>query len=752
MQEIRNYGAGNQSKERYRNWFTNGSSIGNSSLRNNTRTDAGGQSSTTGGNTAKVGNRKGFANISFDIFSPMAKLSNVLLAFLSDNDYKVDFVSLDKNIVAKKKRKKEDIYVKSKLINPLARELGLPQMYVPFVPKDQAELEMAERLGKFKTRQEVALEKLAESGFRASKWKHERLKINRDAIDFGFRCVKLYNDRQTGQVKFRYVDPCNLVMLWNETSENEPVAIGEVISTTIQAIYHDLVEAGFTDEQIQMMAKEQGAWQPAGTCTEAWIWERKDKTSNRWLWMDFKVYVMQFEYLSTDYKHYADRKVKDKTYYQDIKNPEKVKKKGETGEYDDYKCNYWYEGNYIISGSGQDMVYGWKKKANQMQKGLNPLSSFVFDRLLGEAPTSRVIGLLDQLQQCMLKLRAAVWAAAPKGYRMDVGNGANIMIGGQEYSPFDLIHIHRQNGVKLVATKFNAATGKYVVDVFESEDNGLGPQGLEWIQQIAQLQNMILDTLGIPEIMAVSGKQSAERLPGVVERDMEAGNNANFVLAWSERRFKEKIGERITLQSRIDIEYDKRCKDTYEGLIGPDLIKALDEMEGLSLDQMGISTQALPTEKEKAVIMETAVEMSKIATRDGSVLLRPSSIERVRQYLKNDDIDEALWFMDAEETAAREREQKWAAEMAQQTIQGQQQSAVVAERAKMQSALAMAQIETAKMRERANIEMTKEREIQKMKNDNTYEVQLLKGKQALDEINLEATLEAMYGTEITGRV
>ena len=83
--------------------------------------------------------------------------------------------------------------------------------------------------------------------------------------------------------------------------------------------------------------------------------------------------------------------------------------------------------------------------------------------------------------------------------------------------------------------------------------------------------------------------------------------------------------------------------------------------------------------------MQTAVEMSKIATRDGSILLKPSSVERIRQLLKNDDIDEALWFMDAEEKRAREQEKAHEQQMAQMTFQGQQQSALMSEQAKQQT-------------------------------------------------------------------
>ena len=745
MQETRNYGAGNQSQEKYKNWFTNGSPIGSKGI-------AQGDASATNRGMSKA-QRKAMANISYDIFSPMRKLSNVLLSVLSDNDYKLDCVSLDKNVITNKKRAKFETYVKSKIVNPLIKQFGLPEFNVPFIPADKQMLEVADRMGFFKARYEVALEKLAESGFRSSNWASQRMEFNRDAIDFHFRAAKIYNDPITGQVKFQYVDPARMVMLWNEDNQEEPVAIGHIEAETVQSIYSKLIDAGFNEAQIQAMAKSYVPYQTNISTIPQWAFERKDSTTNRWVWMDFKVYVLKFEYLSTDYKQYVDR-VDKQGYGNYVRNNKPVdeKKKNPNDTYDEVSCNYWYEGSYIISGTGQDKIYEWKKKPNQMQKGLSPMSSYVIHRINGQSPTRSVKGLLDDLMFAVLKLRAAVWAAAPKGYRIDVGEAANIKIGGVEYDIFDLMHIHRQNGIQIVATKFNAATGKYVSQPLSEMDNGLGPQGQEWMSQIANIQMMIKDLMGIPDAMAASPDQSAERLVGVMEADYVAGNHANWPLREAERQFKQKLGERLIHQARIDIEFDPKIKEFYESIIGENMISALEEIEGLSLDQLAITCKVLPNEKEKSMILQRAVQMSQIPTKDGYTILRPSGVERVAQLLKNGDVDEAIWFMAMEENAARMREEEFSQMMMQQTIQGQQQSALATEEAKRQTAMQLAQIEIQKEREKMNMEIMKQQQLEKLKADSNYQIQLLKGKQALEEINLEATLEAQYGNEITGRV
>ena len=681
LQEIRKYGNGDQSQSKYIDWATNGSPIGVKKRGGNSNSGTAGPNM---GDMSKT-QRQGLANISYEIFSPMTKLSNILLAMMAENDYKVDCVSLDQAVSDAKAYKKAEIMVKSQIINPLAKQVGLPPMKIPFTPRDEAQLEMMDKLGFFKSQKETALEQLGEFCFRSSKWKpYMRPKLNKDAIDFHFRCVKLYNEHGSGQVKIKYVDATKLVMIWNEDADTDPVVIGHIELKQIQSIHEELVEAGFDDEKISAMARQWTPYFNNNQGYQTWWFERKDTNTDRWKWLDYKVPVLEFCYLSTDYKQFEDFEKDGERVYKkketiDTKNP-----KGQ--KYDNYKCNYWYTGNYIIAGNGQDMIYGWEKMPNQMQKkGLTPRCPYVFDRILGKAPTQRVMALLDDLMFAVCKLRAAVWAAAPKGYTIDVSNAANVMIGGKEYSVFDLMHIRRQNGMKVIQTKFNAQNQKYTVDVLKDEDGGLGPQGIEWVQQIANIQNMIMDTLGIPAVMAGQPDQSGERLPGVMEMDYNAGNMANWPLKESECAFKSRIAEAVIHQTRIDIEYDENIRKFYERALTKQYIDSILEMKDLTLDDMAFSMRATPTEKEKDVIMATAVQMSQIATRDGSVLLKPSSVEHVRQLLKNDQIDEARWFMAEEEMASKRAEQENAAAMAEQTIKGQQESALVSEQARQQT-------------------------------------------------------------------
>lgn len=744
MQEIRAYGNGDQSQQKYIDWYTNASSVG---------APRGKKDNNESGNRNK-GNRKGFANISYEIFSPMAKHSNILLATLADNDYKVQCQSLDKNAIHERLENKYKSFVDSRLLNPTLEELGLPTFYTPFNPKSLEELEVYDKMGFFKARQEAALEKLSELSFRVSDYPDQRRFLNKDAIDFHFRASQVYTCKSSKLVKHRYVDPANLVMIWNE--QNQVVAIGEIVGVTVQSIFNELVKAGFTEEQIAGMAKEYQQYQTA-TNMSPWMFERKDSTTGRWLWMDFKVYVLKFEYLSTDYSYYFNQEIKGKEYYNKIRDINKFRKKNPDVQFDEHKCNYWYEGNYIISSNGQDMIYGWRKKPNQARRRngsgeLEPMCSYVFDRILGKAPTQRVISLLDDLQMAKLKLRAAVWAAAPKGYTMDVTTAANVTIGGQEYSPFDLINIHRQNGIRIMATKFNAAQGKYMAEIFRSEDNGIGPQGVEWLEQIAAIQNQILDTLGITDIMAASPSQSGERLVGVMEGDIEATNNAIWILKYSEQKFKQKLAERIVHEARINIEFDEEVEKAYRNIIGDTGIEALKEIEGLSLDSIGMAMKSQPTQKQKDGIMMVAERMAQTPTKSGDMKIKLSDLLRIRELLENGNEEEAIWYIAEAEINADKADKEHAERQQVVTAELQQQSALISEQAKQQTIMIESQAKI------AQIEAQKNAEIEVLKYKYEFETPSkiaqieAKSQGVKEEIMVEAAAEAQYGIEITGKV
>lgn len=713
---IRDYGDGVQPESIYREWYTNGSPIGsaNGGIQNTGSAQQNSSSSSSGFSSRHARlmttqMRAAMTNISYRPYNPVPKFSGTIISMLAENDYFVDCTSVEKGAVDERTRKKLEVLYTSTIINPRLREMGMEGFPVPFEAIDETDIEIAERRGAFKNDIERSIERVAETGFRLNNYKGKiRRKTLKDGIDFNFGCVKLYND-YSGEVKIRYVDVTKLIILWND-NEDAPVAIGDVRLVDIQSIYHDLVAAGYTEDQIKGIANTYRGQQIEQWQTDAAIFERKDPLTGKWTWLDFKVPVLDFEYLSTDYIQYVKgTDKKGKKFYK--KNEERVpeKSKSDDREYDEFTCNFWWEGSYII---GTDKVFNWRKKPNQIKGAkLRPMSSYVFDKAInnGQALTQRAIPLCDDLMFAVLKKRAAVWAAAPKGYDIDIGEGANFKIGGQEYSPFDMIHMHRQNGISFRQTKIHAGTGKQVMQPVVERENGLGKQGQEWLAEIAACTYQIGTVFGITDATSAQQDTSGEKTVGVWEGEIAATNHAIHPLREWDREFKAKIAERYVHQVRVNIKYVPESREFYQNQLGEHIIKVLDSIDHTTLSGLGLTMKALPNQKQKTQIMMRAVEMSKADTRNGGAYLTPADVEKVNEYLDNDDVEGARHYMYRREEFNRKESQKMAMESAAQTGKLQQESAIVSEQAKqqtfqLQSTLRLQEIEAEKDKEIAVME------------------------------------------------
>jgi len=677
---IRDYGDGVQPESIYRDWHTNGSPIGSAG-----KVSAGTNNSGSGNRHNRLMNtqmRGAMVNISYKPFPVIPKFSSTVISMLADNDYRVEFTSAEQGAIDKKTQEKLRVFYASTMANPLARELGVPEIPITFQPKDEKDLEIMEKQGHFKLDIERALEKVAETGFNLSHWKSAiRRKTNKDAIDFNYRAVKIYSE-SSGAVKFRYVDVTKMVVLWND-NQTEPVAIGDIVLVDIQSIFQDLINSGYSEDQVKAIGKTYQGQQIQQWANDAAIFERKDPVTDKWKWLDFKVPVMDFEYLSTDYSQFV--KGRDKSGKKFYKKNDKVlseKEKSKDREYDEFGCNYWYEGSYIV---GTDKVFNWRKKPNQVQGSrLNPCSSYVFDKAIdnGQALTQRAIPIADDLMFAVIKKRAAVAAAAPKGYVVDLGESGKITIGSNEFTVFDLMHMHRQNGILMKRTTMNAVTGKMVSTPIMELDNGLGPQGQEWLNEIASCVYQIGTVFGITDATAAQPDTSGEKAVGIWEGEVNATNHAIHPLRTSEAFFKEKVAARYALQVRVNIKYDKKAKEYYTKQLEEHIVGVLESIDHLNLDDIGVVARALPTKKQKDQIMQRAIQMSQIATRDGSTYLTPADVEKVSEFLESDDIDAARDYMYKREKFNRESAERIAKESMEMNGQIQQQSVQMAEQAK----------------------------------------------------------------------
>jgi hypothetical protein len=687
---------------------------------------------------------KNLSKIDYTISSPAPKCVSALLSTMAERHYVpvADFV--DKASIKKKDKKKFSVYATSKIINPMLKGMGLPTIRVPFEPIDLGHLEVMAKTGAFQLEEEAALEKIAKAGFSASQWPKTRTEVNRSAIIHHMMCAKIYDDPITGMNKIKYIQYPNISCVWNESNDAQPVAVGHVEQKTIREIYPMLKASNWTDDQINNLAKQyRNEYTNMNGCKDWWF-QRVDENTKQWMWLDFTVDVMEFVYLTRNNMQYSYDE-KSKKYRRNT--GEDKDKEG----YENYPCNFWYEGNYVIARDGADMIYGWQKMRNQMQDRLNPMCPYIITAIPGLSPIKRAIGHLDDIQYCVCKLRVAEWSAAPKGFTIDGGAAANIKIGGEEFNLFDMMEVFRLTGIRIVASKMTTSGQRTDVPLVEAE-NGLGQGAQEWINMIIHHTYMFMNDIGMNENMIGAPSQSAERLVGVIKQDIEAGNRGNWILQQYEQIFQSECTKRLIYQTIADIQNDEQLAEAYAAVIGEKNIQIVKEMDFKTLEQVGIDVEAVEIDKRKAEIMMRAVEMSKAMSRDGKVIVTQSQLEKVRQLLDNYEIKEAIDLLGYAEAESDAREKAWAQQMAQDTMKGQQESARISEEEKRNTILLKGDVDVKVATALADIEVKKTIAIEEAKS----RFKVIEGEAGSEnkkeEMVLEGTIEAKNKEEITGNI
>jgi len=718
FQTLRSYSDGRQSDAPYRDWFT--SKGGQKDLKN-------------------VGGRKGYANVDFRPWSPAAKYKSVIQSVLASSDYKIKAKSLNPTAIEERLKLKWSLYLASKL-GMLTEKAGItiPQSY--WRPQNREELELYEQLGGFKLAFEEAIEMIAEHTFQISDWPLMRGFAVEDAIDLNFLAGRVYVDKVSGATKVKHVKPANMVMAWvDEDQTTAPSFVGHLTKVKLADIKMTLKSQGYTDNDLLAIAKSYYPYQGTAYAYEYFL--NLDPVTNRFRWEDFNVDVLEYEYLSYDTEYYTARETKDGVLVYNKEEDRKVK-----GDYGDGRKRTTdvignlsiYEGKYVI---GTNITYDYGRQKNIMREDKDTVySSYFFERISGQSITERCLPLYDSLQKSWLKLQAAKWAASPKGYSIDLSALANIDLGDGALKPKELIEIARQNGI--FAYRKTMQMGKVIggSDAIQEREGGIGRQLDEWLTAIQFDLMQIMDFSGITPTMAASPSESPDKLKGVMQMEVEATNNALFPLRNAIMRYKEKAAKSAIMKSLVNIKYDPKIKEYYTKIIGADRMRAIEALDQTTLEDLTITLEAQPSDSEKQMLLqrlETALQVGK----DGAARITTSDYLYIHELIKNDNLRQAGVYLAYSEARAAKRDAEIGQAQIQANTQAQIQSSQAAIDAEIMKEKELASVRINEMRAKYELELQKEMKIVQLKNEGV-----------LDQIALEASLEARTGVEITGKV
>jgi regulator of protease activity HflC (stomatin/prohibitin superfamily) len=159
-----------------------------------------------------------------------------------------------------------------------------------------------------------------------------------------------------------------------------------------------------------------------------------------------------------------------------------------------------------------------------------------------------------------------------------------------------------------------------------------------------------------------------------------------------------------------------------------------------TLENLSITLESLPNEGMKQMAVQMVMQ-SLNAGKSGQRGITTSDSIFILDLIEKGQIKLASLYLSIAEEREFEKQMEQQRAMQQENAQVQIQSAQAAEQAKVQAEQAKAQIEIQKHAAITNIDLQKEEQLQR-----------LKGEQKLEQITLEATLEATLGVEVTGTV
>lgn len=546
----------------------------------------------------------------------------------------------------------------------------------PGEPENLEELEMQMEYG-FKFN--MAME--AEQGIELVQYQNnlpqKRLQVTKDLVHLGVGGYKDWLD-ENGQAKFRDCDPSNVIMSYCRKADfSDKVFVGEVIEVPLGEL-----SQYFNKEELKNI---EGAAKNNPIATS-----REGRTKNEKL----KIPVLELEILTWNDLVYSrmlgdDGEVEYKRRpYENITNPARVKEKSNI--YDasdgDFKPKYfsrkvecWYKISWVV---GTDFYYNTGKVENQKRPKNNlqkSESSYHFQAVNFKDMTSqgiveRLKPIVDEYQLTIYKIQdfKNKWLPYIMEIDLDAIESVALGAGGAIWTPEKILDLVFQTRA-LVVRKKDISGININYKAVEVHTTGMAAELVPLMNDLTRLLQEMNDVTGLNPVTDATG--SGERkLKAVAQLEYQATNNALEPLMFAEKMLFESLSKGCIMRL---IQAVKRGQVSgVMTALGGNTVKFIQVSPDISLYSWGIKIQDVPTEEDVQMIMQ---QMGLGQAKD---LFRPQDIFMIKSCENLKQMEMRIGYL--YEKRYKEA-QSYEMGKIQQTIDGQQKSAVVSEQAKQQT-------------------------------------------------------------------
>lgn len=707
--------------------------------------------------------RKGYMNISWDIFSVAPKFRSLVMGIFEKVDHDISIDAIDEMSGGMKEELKFSLWAENQLA-PFKQEMneiiGEEVMMVEdkFMPETLEEMEIYAEAGGFKLNSEISMEKALKLSFYLSRWSEIKTKLLEDAFDLGVIAVKDYIDIQTQKPRTRYVDPAYIIADYSRDKTFRGGKYkGELVEYTIDnyvAENQHLTKAELNRnlEQIYMAYNNAAINPDYGFDFDYYNLYYRNKAR------DFVFYVVDAEWFSTDTIVRSKRTRsdgKERVYKEDYSK--RFMKDSEKRKYKKTKLKNVYRGKWVV---GTDVVWDHGQqfdipRPNSKQKKREPQLSYHMYKLANRSICASIIPHLDSIQLAWLRMQNVIATAAPPGVAIEIDKLLDISLtgnAGETLQPIDILKIRQDTGNLIYSSedatgKFRGQQGKPIQEL----QGGFLGQVQEQMNYIIQEIEIIREITGLSRAVDASSPQPDVAV-GTSKIAMGATDNILQGIQTAYTNLKEETGKNLSLRWQLAARYNKQgFRDAIPSL-GKTSMEIIKIGSEVSFPEYGLQLILKPTEEQKNKIEEAAAG-SMLARREGGIGIKLSDYVQLIRLLEAGQVKFAGIYLAHKE----EKYQKEASRAQAENEKANTERAIEVQNQKAQADEGAAQTEHQRKKELIDQEKKWQIEIDNNKSRNTInEMSITAGKDVdkaliASETSVE-TQQMKSDTEITKEV
>jgi hypothetical protein len=685
--------------------------------------------------------RKGYSNIDWKITGPARLIQSTIDSLVGTERQRVQVIC-NSPVINHKKMIQRALAIYDAINNPVFAEAGAPVVNNPLATVDAQKMEVYEIMSRFKQDVEIAIEKIAEHGFKISNYDEIEKKMKKDGANFAFMLAADVSDPYTGAARCEYVDPTRAILAYLDQNEcADTPFFGKIRPTQVHVLREKLLYMGADQEEVEEILKKaaQSVYMSTvasnvGSATRPWSYMvERDPLTNRYRYDSITIDIVEFEWLTKDTVFTKESKRDGslrvyKDQWGDWVNNEKKK----TITYDLHKI---IEGLYIPSANYA--IGGYQANQKRVNKK-KPLLSCCWYKMGGKGMTENALPRYDQIQLISLKLQNAIREIKLQGLAVNIA-ALNIgNVGGQMYTATDVISIYKENGVLLYKSTLGQ-DGKYRSDVpLQELKGGLGTVLTELVAAYQHEMEMLLQEMGITPAVMASGK--APDLVGLGVQQQQATANALAPLQKGLESMRAQLARNMALRAITAMKYDKDVEEYYRNAIGSEYVDAVLTMDEITFDEVGIELTTRVSPMHVQAIMQT-LQNAQTADRNGNVSIDPNDAIEVIKLIEKGDFDSAEKYLKDSISEKRKANEEMSMRASAQQAQQLQQLEITKAQAAIQMQQAIAEIEIKKAAALEQIKLQAAIALEKVKTEG-----------AIEEIKTEAMVQSIYDVAVQGGV